>query len=153
MLERWNPLAELERITSEMNRLLGETVERGRLLPRALTTRPPTDVYDTPDAIVIKIAVPGARPDDLEVTVEQNAVTVRGRYGYALTEEEAKQATWYRREIGTGQFAETITLPVPVDVERAQATVQDGIVTLVFPKAEQARVKRIAVQGTQPRTS
>ncbi|MCM8747557.1 Hsp20/alpha crystallin family protein [Thermomicrobiaceae bacterium CFH 74404] len=153
MLERWSPLTELDRIVNEMNRLLGETIERGRMLPRALVSRPATDVYDTPEAIVIKLAVPGARPDDLEVTLEQNTVTVRGRYGYALSEEEAKRATWYRREIGTGQFAESIVLPAPVDAEHAQATVENGIVTLTFPKAEQARVKRIAVQAGQPRSS
>jgi HSP20 family protein len=153
MLERWSPLTELDRIVSEMNRLLGETIERGRLLPRAFVSRPATDVYDTPEAVVIKLAAPGARPDDLEVTLEQNTVTIRGRYGYALSEEEAKRATWYRREIGTGQFAESIVLPAPVDAEHAQATVENGIVTLTFPKAEQARVKRIAVQAGQPRSS
>jgi len=152
MLERWSPLAELDRIVSEMNRLLGETIERGRPLPRAFVSRPATDVYDTPEAVVIKLAVPGARPDDLEVTLEQNTVTIRGRYGYALGEEE-KKATWYRREIGTGQFAESIVLPAPVDAEHAQATVENGIITLTFPKAEQARVKRIAVQAGQPRSS
>lgn len=153
MLERWSPLAELDRIVSEMNQLFGETIERGRLLPRAFVSRPATDVYDTPEAVVIKLAVPGARPDDLEVTLEQNTVTIRGRYGYALGEEEAKKATWYRREIGTGQFAESIVLPAPVDAEQAQATVENGIITLTFPKAEQARVKRIAVQAGQPRSS
>jgi HSP20 family protein len=149
MLERWSPIAELERVVSEMNRLLGETGERGRLLPRAFAWRPATDVYDTSEAIVITLAVPGARPDDLEVTVEQNTVTIRGPYGYTLSEEEAKKVTWYRREISAGQFAESITLPVPVDVEHAQATVQNGIVTLTFPKAEQARVKRIAVRASR----
>ncbi len=77
------------------------------------------------------------------------AVRVRG----AAAEEEAKKATWYRREIGTGQFAESIVLPAPVDAEHAQATVENGIVTLTFPKAEQARVKRITVQAGQPRSS
>jgi len=149
MVERWSPVAELERLISDMSRLLGEVPERGRLLPRAFAWRPATDIYDVPEAIVIKLAVPGARPDDLEVTLEQNTVTIRGRSGYTLSEDEAQKVTWYRREIGTGQFAESITLPVPVDIEHAQATVENGIVTLTFPKAEQARVKRISVHASR----
>jgi len=146
MLERWNPVAEAERMLSEMNRLMSEVLERPLIRARALAWRPATDVYETADALVIRLAVPGAKPEDLEVTVEQNVVTIRGKYGYRLSEDEAKQATWYRREIATGEFAESITLPVPVNLEGAKATVENGIVTLTFPKAEEARVKRIPVQ-------
>lgn len=146
MLERWNPVAEAERMLTEMNRLMSEVFERPLVRARAFAWRPATDVYETADALVIRLAVPGAKPEDLEVTVEQNVVTVRGKYGYRLSEDEAKQATWYRREIATGEFAESITLPVPVNLEGAKATVENGIVTLTFPKAEEARVKRIPVQ-------
>jgi HSP20 family protein len=146
MLERWNPLAELDRMVDEMNRVAEALTARPRLVAR-LATRPATDVYETEDAVVIKLAAPGAKPEDLEVTIEQGTVTVRGRFGYSLSEDEAKKATWYRREIGAGQFAETITLPRPVDADKAEATVADGIVTLVFPKAETARVKRITIQS------
>ncbi|MCX2727935.1 Hsp20/alpha crystallin family protein [Thermomicrobium sp. 4228-Ro] len=146
MLERWNPVAEAERMLTEMNRLMSEVFERPLVRARVLAWRPATDVYETGDALVVRLAVPGAKPEDLEVTVEQNVVTVRGKYGYRLSEDEAKQATWYRREITTGEFAESITLPVPVNLEGAKATVENGIVTLTFPKAEEARVKRIPVQ-------
>ncbi|GBD19360.1 Spore protein SP21 [bacterium HR27] len=146
MLERWNPVAEAERMLSEMNRLMSEVLERPLIRARALAWRPATDVYETGDALVIRLAVPGAKPEDLEVTVEQNVVTIRGKYGYRLSEDEAKQATWYRREIATGEFAESITLPMPVNLEGAKATVENGIGTLTFPKAEEARVKRIPVQ-------
>ncbi|MCM8746350.1 Hsp20/alpha crystallin family protein [Thermomicrobium sp. CFH 73360] len=146
MLERWNPVAEAERMLSEMNRLMAEVFERPLARARALAWRPATDVYETGDALVIRLAVPGARPEDLEVTAEQNVVTIRGQYGYRLSEEEAKQATWYRREIVCGEFAESVTLPVPVKIEEAKATVEHGIITLTFPKAEEARVKRIPIQ-------
>jgi HSP20 family protein len=146
MLERWNPVAEAERMLTEMNRLMSEVFERPLVRARLVAWRPATDVYETGDALVIRLAVPGARPEDLEVTVEQNVVTIRGQYGYRLGEEEAKQATWYRREIASGEFAESITLPVPVNIENAKATVENGIITLTFPKAEEARVKRIPIQ-------
>lgn len=147
MLERWSPAAELERMMSEMNRLMSEVFERPLVRARILAWRPATDVYETGEALIVRLAVPGARPEDLEVTVEQNVLTVRGRYGYQLSEEEAKHATWYRREIGSGEFTESITLPVPVNMEQAKATVENGLVTLTFPKAEEARVKRIPIQA------
>jgi len=146
MLERWNPVAEAERMLTEMNRLMSEVFERPLVRARLVAWRPATDVYETGEALVVRLAVPGARPEDLEVTVEQNVVTIRGQYGYRLSEEEAKQGTWYRREIASGEFAESITLPVSVNIEGAQATVENGIITLTFPKAEEARVKRIPIQ-------
>lgn len=91
--------------------------------------------------------MPGANPEDIEVSIEQNALTIRGRYGYQLSEDEAKKVTWYRREIGMGEFAETFTLPAPVDADHAEASFADGILTLTLPKAEQARIKRIPVQA------
>ena len=150
MMERWSPLAELDRIVSEMNRLLGETIERGRLLPRAFVSRPATDVYDTPEAVVIKLAAPGARPDDLEVTLEQNTVTIRGRYGYALSEEEAKRATWYRREIGTGELAAISVRRIgnPADDHRGRGVAACGKLRRIAPHA--ARFLRIDRGGLRP---
>jgi len=150
MMERWSPFTEVERMWGEFDRLFNEAFGRTRpLLLRGWTYRPAMDLYDTGEAVVVKVAVPGGRPDDFEVSIEQNALSIRGRYGYQLSEDEAKSVTWYRREIGTGEFAETITLPAPVDAEHAQASFADGILTLTLPKAEQARVRRIPVQAHQ----
>jgi HSP20 family protein len=148
MLERWSPFAEMERMWNELDRVFNEAFGRTRpSLARPWTYRPATDIYDTGDALVVKVAVPGANPEDIEVSIEQNALTIRGRYGYQLSEDEAKKAAWYRREIGMGEFAETFTLPAPVDADHAQASFADGILTLTLPKAEQARIKRIPVQA------
>jgi HSP20 family protein len=150
MMERWSPFTEMERVWSEFDRLFNEAFGRTRsLVARPWAYRPAADIYDTGEAIVVRVAVPGASPDDFEVSIEQNALSIRGRYGYQLSEDEAKKATWYRREIGTGEFAETFTLPAPVDAEHAQASVADGVLTLTLPKAEQARVRRIPVQAHQ----
>jgi len=148
MMERWSPIAEFERLWSEMDRLMSEAFGRTArpFFARTFAARPAIDLYDTGEALVVKVAVPGARPEDLEVSIEQNALTIRGRYGYVLDEETAEHATWYRREIGYGEFSETLTLPAPVDAEGAQAQVEHGILTLTLPKTTEARVKRIPVQ-------
>ena len=108
MLERWNPVAEAERMLTEMNRLMSEVLERPLVWARSFAWRPATDIYETGDALVVRLAVPGAKAEDIEVTVEQNVVTIRGKYGYRLSEDEAKQATWYRREIGRASCRERV---------------------------------------------
>ena len=90
-----------------------------------------------------------ARSEDLQLSLEQNVLTIQGSYGYRLPEEEARQITWYRQEIGQGQFVESISLPVPVNAEQIQATFADGILTVRLPKAEQACTKSIPIQSTK----
>lgn len=147
MVQRWNPMNEFERVWDEMDRMLSEGINRSRLSPRSWMTRPAIDLFDTGEELVFKALLPGARPEDIDLTIEQNTLTIKGRYGHVLSDDQAKNATWYRREIAAGQFAESFTLPVAVDAERAEASFQDGILTLRLPKAEQARVRRISVQS------
>ncbi len=149
MLERWNPFTEVDRMLSDMDRLLSQTVGRSRLLPRLTGFSPLVDLYDTGDRLVLKALVPGARPEDIDISLEQNTLTISGRYGQTLSEDEAKNVTWYRREIGAGQFAETFTLPVPVNADQAEASFENGILTLTMPKAEQARTRRIPIRAPQ----
>lgn len=147
MMQRWNPMVDIERMWSEMDRLLSDSFIRPRSLTR-FGFRPAIDLYDQDDELILKAIVPGAKPEDIELSVEQNTLTIRGKFGYTLNEDEAKGVTWYRREIGSGEFAETISLPVPVDSDRAEANFTDGVLTLRIPKAEQARARRIPVKAS-----
>lgn len=148
MLQRWSPFTDIDRVWDEMDRLLGESLPRVRTSSRMGTFRPAMDLYDEGDELIFKAVIPGARSEDIELSVEQNTLTVRGHFGYTLPDEVAKTTTWYRREIGSGQFAESVTLPVPIDSERAEARFEDGILTLKLPKAEQARTRRIPVKSS-----
>ncbi len=147
MMQRWSPLGDLDRMWGEMDRLLNDSFVRPRGVSR-LGFRPAIDLYDQGDELVFKAVLPGAKPEDIELSVEQNTLTIRGKFGYTLGEDVAKSATWYRREIGSGEFAESISLPVQVDSGRAEANFSDGILTLRIPKAEQARVRRIPVKAS-----
>jgi len=146
MLQRWSPFTDIDRVWDEMDRLIGESFPRVRPASRMGTFRPAMDLYDQGDELIFKAVIPGARSEDIELSVEQNTLTIRGRFGYTLNTDDAKKTTWYRREIGTGQFAESVTLPFPIDSERAEAHFEDGILTLSLPKAEQARTRRIPVK-------
>jgi HSP20 family protein len=110
----------------------------------------PLDVYATEDQAVIVAAVPGMRPDDLELTVHQNTVTLSGTVGNVAETEEAKGATWYVHELGSGTYRRSITLPFAVDADQTEATFEHGILRVVLPKAESAKPRKISIGGGQP---
>ena len=147
MMQRWNPLGDFDRVWGEMDRLLNDSLTRTRTAPR-FSFRPAMDLYEQGDEVVFKTVLPGAKPENIELVIEQTTLTICGQFGYTLGEDEAKGATWYRRQIGFGDFAETITLPVAVDSEHAEAHFADGILTLRMPKADHARVRRIPVKSS-----
>ncbi len=109
----------------------------------------PLNLYTTDDQAVIQAAVPGIDPDQLELTIHQNTVTLGGRTSGEVQSEEAKGATWYLREIPAGQFRRSVTLPFEINTEQAQASFEHGILRVVLPKAEQAKPRRIQIIGGQ----
>jgi len=112
------------------------------------TVRPlPLDVYATQDEAVVIAAVPGMGAQDLEVTIDQNVVTLSGTVPTATESEQGKGATWYLHELWHGQFRRSVTLPFEVDAGQANATFENGIVRIVLPKAERARPHKIAIKA------
>lgn len=147
MVMRLHPWTEFTRLFDEMDRVFGETMEGGRATPFNRGFRPAVDLYDTGDEFVVHALIPGTRPEDLDVSMEQNTLHITGRYGYEVPEDQAQHWTWYRREIGSGQFTQTVNLPAPVDSDQIEAHFEWGVLTLRLPKAEQARAKRIEISA------
>ena len=112
----------------------------------------PLDVYATENEAVVVAAVPGMRPEDLELTVHQNTVTLSGSIGNVADSEDAKGATWYVHELPHGAYRRSITLPFAVDADNTDATFAHGILRVVLPKAESAKPRKIAIGGAQPQT-
>ncbi len=107
----------------------------------------PLDVYATDHEVVIVAAVPGMRPEDLQVTYNQGTLVLSGTIQNVAEGEEAKGATWYAHELWSGQFRRSVSLPFEVDADHADATFEYGIVRIVLPKAEQAKPKTIAIKA------
>ena len=107
----------------------------------------PLDVYATPDEVVILAAVPGMNPQDLEITYDQNTVTLSGAIPTATESEQGKDATWYLHELWHGQFRRSITLPFEADASKAEATFQNGVVRITLPKAEWTKPHKIAIKS------
>jgi HSP20 family protein len=147
MFNRLHAPRDIDRLLDDVDRLVTEGVAYARTLSRRSGSRPAIDLYDTGTELVVKALVPGARPDEIGVAIEKSTLTLQGHYGYALSEDEDQGLMWHRREIASGRFAETVTLPVEVETEQATATFADGVLTLVIPKVSAARTKRIPVHG------
>jgi HSP20 family protein len=147
MADGIRPVRDLERLLAEVDRVVADGIGNARAFSRRHGVRPAMDLYDTGAELIIKVLIPGATPEDINVSIEKDAVTLQGHYGYALDEDEAERVVWYQREIGPGHFAEAIPLPVEVEAEPAMAVFADGILTLTMPKTEQARSRRVPVRG------
>jgi HSP20 family protein len=134
-----------------MNQLLEESFvpsRTGRTTNGTMVRPLPLDVFATQDEAVIIAAVPGMNPQNLEVTINQNVVTLAGSIPSAAESEQGKGATWYLHELWHGQFRRSVTLPFEVDAGKAEATFEHGIVRITLPKAERAKPFRIPVKGT-----
>jgi HSP20 family protein len=134
----------MEQLASERSdpfQVLWSTTANGRRFAQTM----PLDAFATDEQVVILAAVPGMRPEDLDLTVHQDTITLSGTVGDVTETEEAKGATWYVHELSNGTYRRSITLPFPVDADRAEATFEHGMLRVTLPKAESARPKRITI--------
>lgn len=102
------------------------------------------DVYQTPDTIVIKSTIAGVRPEDLDVSITNDMVTIRGARRH---DEETKEDDYFYRECYWGNFSRSIILPVDIIAEKADASLKDGILTIRIPKADSLVTKKVKVRG------
>jgi HSP20 family protein len=102
------------------------------------------DMYQTEDSVVVKSAVPGIKPDDIDITISGNTLSISGE---TKEEEEVKEEDYIRREHRYGTFSRSVVLPEGVDTENAEAAFDDGILTLTIPKAPEAKPTVIKVTG------
>lgn len=139
-LRSWN-LSTVNDFFQEFDRLWSEvTTSLGSPQP----SRYPYDLYETGDSLVLEMAVPGLRKDDLEVRLEGNQLTIRGTYPEIQNAEERR---YWSRGLPRGSFVQSLTLPASVEVDKIQATITDGLLRLTLPKVEQARVRKIAISS------
>jgi HSP20 family protein len=109
----------------------------------------PIDVYSTDDHAVVIAAVPGMMPDDLELSVHQNTVTLSGTINSVTDADDARDATWYVSELGSGSYRRSVTLPFPIDAEHVSATFEHGVVRVTLPKAESAKPRKISISTSE----
>jgi HSP20 family protein len=146
-INRWEPAREYLTLREAMNRLFEESYVGGTGAGQARNgqaneMRLPIEAYTTDQEIVVRAAVPGLKPEDVEITIEGDTLTVRGEFPRPID-----NVNYIIHERPFGRFNRTLQLNVPVEAERAEAHFDNGLLTLTLPKAEAVRPKIIPVKA------
>jgi HSP20 family protein len=104
---------------------------------------PKVDVIERDDEVVVKAELPGVDKKDLDVSVTENSVTIKGTTSH---EEKEEKGDYYRSEISRGAYARTVSLPAYVDADKAKASFKDGVLELKLPKVEKAKRRSIEIK-------
>ena len=138
---RWDPWNEMLSLREAMSQLMEESVVRPSAA-RGQGFVPALDVSETEDGYLVEAAVPGLKPEDLEITVENNVLAIKGE---VRQEREDKKRSFHRVERRFGSFQRTIALPTTVKSDAIQAALTDGVLRLEIPKAEEVKPRKISV--------
>lgn len=144
------PLAELQAAAAPFNRLLDEAFRtfpwNGAGLPESPLTGawiPPVDVREDKDHVRIQAELPGVKPEDVKISLENNLLTIRGEKQVAEVKDTDRV---HRYERAFGVFERSFTVPSTVDADRIEARYEHGVLTVTLPKAERAKPRQITVQ-------
>lgn len=132
---------EMERLRREMNRLFSEWPTRAAW--GSAPSYPAINVWTDEDGAVVTAELPGLEPDDLDISVEEDTLTMRGERHM----EEKDGVTYHRRERRYGSFVRTFRLPFRVAADQVEATFKSGVLNIVLPRAEEEKPKRISVRA------
>ncbi len=145
LTRRPSPFGELVTLRQAMDRLFDDTIYRplSAVNGGGELARLPLDVRSTQDALVVEASLPGIKPEDVEITVENGTLTIRAE---DRTDERREEGGWVVREIARGSVMRTVTLPTGLEADRAEATFEHGLLRLRIPKAEQVRPRQIRIQ-------
>ena len=144
-IQRWEPFGDLMSLRQAMDKLFEESVVRPRdwIFGLGEAARVPLDVYETDTEVVVKASLPGVKPDDIDVSITGNTLTIKGD---TKSESEVKRESYYRQERRYGAFSRTAVLPSNLKAADAQASFEHGVLTITIPKAEEARPQTIKVK-------
>ena len=140
-MRRPSPFSELVTLRQAMDRLFDDTVFRPFTGPDL--ARLQLDVKSTADALEVVAELPGAKPEDVEITIENGTLTIRAEDRSERTDE---QGDWLVREISHGNVMRAVTLPTGLEADKADATFENGVLRLRIPRAEQAKPRQIQIK-------
>lgn len=138
------PFGPLARLRNEIDRLFESPFEFGLGDLLEGNWVPPVDVKDNGDHVLVKAELPGMKPEEIQLSVRENTLTISGE---RREQEEQREGEIYRAERYFGRFQRSITLPQTVDSNQIQATYRDGVLTVKLSKTEQAKPKQIQIKS------
>ncbi|HEY7524854.1 MAG TPA: Hsp20/alpha crystallin family protein [Candidatus Limnocylindrales bacterium] len=144
VVRRPSPLGELLSLRRAMDRFIDDDFFR----PMPWTTETggfALDVSTGPEAFLVEAALPGVRPEEVDITVENGTLTIRGE---TRSERQEGEGEYLVREIRRGSFARAITLPTGLEPDKASATFENGVLRLRIPKTEEVKPRQIRISPT-----
>jgi HSP20 family protein len=148
-IDRWNPFQDMLALRDAMERMMQDTFTRsGGMSGRGSF---PIDLVENENGYVMHASLPGFKPDEVQVQVTGDTLTIRGEHREEpQTNQENQQYLMRERRVATVYRA--ITLPAPIDADKAQANFEHGVLTLTLPRAQSAQPKQISIGGMQQST-
>lgn len=144
---RWRPFEDMLTLREAMDRLFEDSFVRpSAALRRGERAELPVNVWEDKDSLHVVARVPGLEPDDLDIQLTGDVLTIRGRFGSDVEREESKDWCWYANELWYGPVERTITLPTKVQTDKVEAVFKNGVLHLTVPKAEEVKPKTIKVK-------
>ncbi len=145
---RREPFSELMSLRQAMDKLFEDSFVRPSRFLAAFgeTAAPAIDAYQTPNEVVVKAAMPGVNPEDINIDITGDTLTIKGE---TKTEEEIKKEDYLYQERRYGGFSRSLVLPSGLRADKAEANLENGILTLTIPKAEEAKPKTIKIKAKE----
>jgi HSP20 family protein len=144
-LSRWEPAREMMTLREAMDRLFDDAFTRP--MSGFGPSVPAIDVYQTKDAVVVKAALPGYKPDDVQISITNDLLTISGEYKQEDGNGQKEGARYHVREQRYGSFERSILLPSAVKSDKAAADFENGILIITLPKSEEARPRTINIKA------
>ena len=141
---RYRPLNSVFAMPRDMGRLMDDVFGGWELGENLRQWLPATDVSETPEAVTLRLEVPGLTRDQIKIAVENTVLTVRGEKRQETSSENEK---FRRTERSFGSFERSFSLPAYVDTDHVEASLQDGVLSITLPRREETKAREIKIEG------
>ena len=140
---RWNPVMEMAGMRDQMDRIFEDFFSRNPISYEGYGVID-LDMMQTDNNVIVKASIPGVKPDDINISITGDTLTIRGEIKF---QDEVEDANYHLREIKHGSFARSVLLPSQVVSDKAKAEFENGILELTLPKAEEVKPKTITIKA------
>jgi len=146
-LSRWEPFRGVSSLQEQINRVFSDVLDHRGEESNLTAWAPSVDIFETEHELVVKADLPDVKPEELDIRVENNILTIRGERKF---EKKVEESNYLRVERSYGSFARSFSLANTVNSEAIKADYQNGVLTLSIPKREEAKPKQIKVNVGTP---
>jgi len=143
MIRRWDPFREMMVLRNPVDRVVDGELALAPESWKSFNWSVALDVVESEDEYLVKASVPGINPEDLEITFEDNRLTIKGE---VKEESDVNEARYHLRERRFGSFSRSIKMPSGIDSDKIEANYEKGVLELHLPKVEEVKPKKIAIK-------